>query len=50
MKPLNGINNGCAILFPKTSNGEWGFVAEFPDSEGTVLVFWRHGSLKQILR
>lgn len=22
------------ILFPKTSNGEWGFVAEFRDSEG----------------
>ena len=28
------INNGGTILFPKTSNGEWGFVAEFPDSEG----------------
>ncbi len=28
------INNGGTILFPKTSNGEWGFVAEFEDSEG----------------
>lgn len=28
------INNGGTILFPKTSNGEWGFVAEFQDSEG----------------
>ena len=23
------INSGGTILFPKTSNGEWGFVAEF---------------------
>jgi len=28
------INSGGAVLFPKTSNGEWGFVAELEDSEG----------------
>ncbi|WP_447634992.1 VOC family protein [Flavobacterium microcysteis] len=28
------IHNGGAVLFPKTSNGEWGFVAELEDSEG----------------
>jgi len=26
--------NGGAIIYPKTSNGELGFVAEFKDSEG----------------
>ncbi len=28
------IENGGKLLYPKTSNGEWGFVAEFEDSEG----------------
>lgn len=28
------INKGGTVLFPKTSNGEWGFVAELEDSEG----------------
>lgn len=28
------INNGGSILYPKTSNGPLGFVAEFEDSEG----------------
>ncbi len=28
------IANGGAALYPKTSNGELGFVAEFKDSEG----------------
>lgn len=28
------IENGGQILYPKTSNGELGFVAEFEDSEG----------------
>lgn len=28
------VKNGGQILFPKTSNGELGFVAEFEDSEG----------------
>ena len=28
------INKGGSVLFPKTSNGEWGFVAELEDSEG----------------
>ena len=28
------LNSGGAVLFPKTSNGEWGFVAELEDSEG----------------
>jgi uncharacterized protein len=28
------IQNGGQILFPKTSNGDLGFVAEFEDSEG----------------
>lgn len=28
------LKSGGAILFPKTSNGEWGFVAELEDSEG----------------
>ncbi|WP_316839217.1 VOC family protein [Pedobacter gandavensis] len=28
------VQNGANILFPITSNGEWGFVAEFEDSEG----------------
>jgi predicted enzyme related to lactoylglutathione lyase len=26
--------HGSTTLFPKTSNGEWGYVAEFQDSEG----------------
>ena len=26
--------NGGEILYPNTSNGDWGFVAEFQDSEG----------------
>jgi len=28
------VKNGGEILYPKTSNGELGFVAEFKDSEG----------------
>lgn len=28
------LNSGGMVLFPKTSNGEWGFVAELEDSEG----------------
>ena len=28
------VQNGGQILYPKTSNGELGFVAEFEDSEG----------------
>ncbi len=28
------VKNGGQILYPKTSNGELGFVAEFKDSEG----------------
>lgn len=28
------IENGGQILYPKTSNGDLGFVAEFEDSEG----------------
>lgn len=28
------IENGGQVLYPKTSNGELGFVAEFEDSEG----------------
>lgn len=28
------VENGGEILYPKTSNGELGFVAEFKDSEG----------------
>ena len=28
------VENGGQILYPKTSNGELGFVAEFEDSEG----------------
>ena len=28
------IQNGSQVLYPKTSNGESGFVAEFEDSEG----------------
>jgi len=28
------LKNGGEILYPKTSNGELGFVAEFKDSEG----------------
>ncbi len=28
------LNNGGQILYPKTSNGDLGFVAEFEDSEG----------------
>ncbi|MFY7787524.1 MAG: VOC family protein [Thermoflexibacteraceae bacterium] len=28
------VENGGKILYPKTSNGELGFVAEFEDSEG----------------
>ena len=28
------VQNGGKILYPKTSNGDLGFVAEFEDSEG----------------
>ncbi|MBK7447201.1 MAG: VOC family protein [Ignavibacteria bacterium] len=28
------VDNGGQILYPKTSNGDLGFVAEFEDSEG----------------
>ncbi|MGY5254842.1 VOC family protein [Sphingobacterium spiritivorum] len=28
------VQNGAEILYPVTSNGQWGFVAEFKDSEG----------------
>ena len=28
------VKNGGQILYPKTSNGDLGFVAEFKDSEG----------------
>lgn len=28
------LKNGAALLYPKTSNGPLGFVAEFKDSEG----------------
>lgn len=28
------VQNGAEILFPMTSNGDWGYVAEFKDSEG----------------
>jgi predicted enzyme related to lactoylglutathione lyase len=28
------VNSGGEILYPKTSNGDLGFVAEFKDSEG----------------
>ncbi|WP_286920011.1 VOC family protein [Flavobacterium sp. UBA4197] len=38
------VQNGGKILFPKTSNGEWGFVAEFEDSEGNRI------ALRQFVR
>ncbi|WP_316819163.1 VOC family protein [Pedobacter nyackensis] len=28
------IQNGAEVLYPITSNGEWGYVAEFEDCEG----------------
>lgn len=28
------VQNGAEILYPVTSNGQWGFVAEFKDTEG----------------
>lgn len=28
------LQNGGKVLYPKTNNGEWGFVAELEDSEG----------------
>lgn len=28
------ISNGGQVLFPVTSNGDWGYVAEFEDCEG----------------
>ncbi len=28
------VERGAKILYPKTSNGIWGYVAEFQDSEG----------------
>lgn len=31
---LLAVNNGGEILYPKTSNGELGYVAEFKDCEG----------------
>lgn len=30
----SAVENGGEVLYPKTSNGELGFVAEFKDSEG----------------
>jgi len=30
----NAVDSGGKILYPKTSNGDLGFVAEFEDSEG----------------
>lgn len=30
----SAVANGGQVLYPKTSNGELGFVAEFEDSEG----------------
>lgn len=38
------IQNGARILYPKTSNGELGFVAEFEDSEGNRIAL--HESIK----
>lgn len=40
----NAIENGGEILYPKTSNGPLGFVAEFKDSEGNRIAL--HQSLK----
>jgi len=37
------IHHKGMILFPKTSNGQWGFVAEFEDSEGNRIAL--HQSL-----
>ncbi len=37
------LENGGKILYPKTSNGELGFVAEFEDSEGNRIAL--HQSL-----
>jgi uncharacterized protein len=39
------VQNGGKILYPKTSNGDLGFVAEFEDSEGNRIAL--HQSIKQ---
>ncbi|MFM7486529.1 MAG: hypothetical protein ACKO13_06365 [Cytophagales bacterium] len=33
--------NGGQILYPKTSNGNFGFVAEFEDSEGNRIALFQ---------
>jgi uncharacterized protein len=38
------VQNGGKILYPKTSNGDLGFVAEFEDSEGNRIAL--HQSIK----
>jgi uncharacterized protein len=38
------VENGGQILYPKTSNGDLGFVAEFEDSEGNRIAL--HQSVK----
>jgi uncharacterized protein len=39
------LQQGGSVLFPKTSNGDLGFVAEFEDSEGNRIAL--HQSLKK---
>lgn len=41
---LKVIKNGGKLLYPKTSNGELGFVAEFEDVEGNRIAL--HQSVK----
>lgn len=50
MKPLNGLITGVQFCFLKHQMANGVLWQNFKIVKETVLVFWRHWSLKQILR